>query len=96
MRRTRRGDGTRAGPRKKASGDGICVCAALCKVVLTPLYISEQASHPPPLLLLCCDHIADLGDKKDFTSVTELFYYSECYLNVTIKYTCEFIPDCKS
>lgn len=24
---------------KKASGDGICVCAALCKVVLTPLYV---------------------------------------------------------
>lgn len=78
---------------KKASEeDDICVCAALCKVVLTPLYVSEQASHPSPLLFLGCDHIATLGHKKAFSSVTELFYYLKCYLNLTIKYSCEFMP----
>lgn len=41
------GDGTRAGPRKKASEDGICVRAVLCKVALTPLYVSEQAFRTP-------------------------------------------------
>lgn len=90
------GDGTRAGPREKAPGDGICVCAALCTVVLSPLYISEQASHSPPLLTLCCDHIAALRDKKAFSSVTELSYYFKCYLNTTTKYSCESIPDCRS
>lgn len=89
MKRARQEMGLELAPEKKASEDGIRVCAALCKVVPTPLYISEQASHPPPLLLLCCDHIAALGKKKAFSTVTELSYYLKCYLNLTIKYSCE-------
>lgn len=56
----------------------------------------SKPSHPTSLRLLCCDHIAALGDKKAFSSATELFYYLKRYLNLTIKYSCEFIPDCRN
>lgn len=72
----------------------LCLCRV--KWYLLHFRSPSKPPTPPPLLLLCCDHIAALGDKKAFSSVTELFYYLKCYLNLTIKYVCEFIPDCRS
>lgn len=47
MKKTRQEMGLELVPEKKASEDGICVRAVLCKVALTPLYVSEQAFRTP-------------------------------------------------
>lgn len=80
--------------RKGSRRWNLCLCCAVYSGTQPILHL--WASHTPPLLTLCCDHIAALGDKKAFSSVTELSYYLKCYLNTTIKYSCESISDCRS